>query len=102
MSLNHLSANPSSGFAGLPEIPALNELKKIPQWVAYRLPDKIPINPHTGQYASTDNPGTWGTFEQAVNRVRDDGLSGVGFVLTEDDNLTGYDFDKVRNSATGH
>src|SRR5262249_19554891 len=35
-------------------------------------------------------------------RAQQDGLDGVGFVLSEDDNLTGYDFDGVRNSDTGH
>jgi hypothetical protein len=86
----------------LPDIPALNELKRINQWVAFRLPDKIPINPHTGRNASTDNPATWGTYEQAVQRAQTDGLTGVGFVLSEDDDLTGYDFDKCRNKITGH
>jgi hypothetical protein len=85
---------------GLPDLPALNELKKLPQWVAWKYedrggpkPTKPPVNPHNGLAASTDSPGTWGTYEQAERRAKKDSLAGVGFVLTEDDNLTGYDFD---------
>jgi len=91
----------SSPFSGLPtNIPALNELKKIPQWVAWRhaerdgRPTKLPVNPHSGSNASVDDLATWGTYEQAEKRAREGGLAGVGFVLSEDDNLTGYDFDK--------
>jgi hypothetical protein len=88
-------------FSGLPDnIPALDELKRIPQWVAWKYedrggakPTKPPIAPHIGRYASTDNPGTWGTYEQAARRAIDDGLPGVGFVLTQDDGYLGFDLD---------
>jgi primase-polymerase (primpol)-like protein len=93
----------------LPDIPALNELKAIPQWVAWQYegrggpkPTKPPIDPRTGRYASTSDPSTWGTYEQALERAQRDRLAGIGFVLSEDDNLTGYDFDNVRNPTTGH
>jgi len=96
-------------FTGLPrDVAAPNELKAIPQWVAWRYedrggskPTKPPVNPHTGGYASCDSPATWGTYEQAERRAREDGLPGVGFVLSEDDNLTGYDFDGCRNPTSG-
>jgi RecA-family ATPase len=100
ISANEISDQPR--FSGLPtDIPALEELKRIPQWVAWKYehrggpkPTKPPINPHNGRYASCDNSATWGTYEQAERRAREDGLAGVGFVLSEDDNLTGFDFDK--------
>ena len=88
-------------FSGLPDnVPALDELKRVPQWVAWKYedrggakPTKPPITPHTGRYASTDNPGTWGTYERATNRAIADGLPGVGFVLTQDDGYLGFDLD---------
>src|SRR5262245_55751828 len=95
-------------FSGLPpDISALNELRQLPQWVAWRYemrngkPTKPPIDPHTGRGASSSDPTTWGTYEQAANRAAKDGLSGVGFVLSKDDGLTGYDLDKCRNPQTG-
>jgi RecA-family ATPase len=104
MSLNHLTTNPSSGFAGLPEnIPALNELKKINQWVAWKLSgrDKIPVNPHTGWNGSHSKPETWGTYQQALARAQADNLPGVGFVWRKGGNLTAWDLDKCRNPETG-
>jgi len=94
-------AQANNRFQGLPDFPALNELKRIPQWVAWKYedrggpkPTKPPMNPHvSGGYASCDNPASWGTYEQAESRAKEDSLAGVGFVLSEDDNLTGYDFD---------
>lgn len=87
-------------------------LKQIDQWVAWRAVlktkadgtrkiDKVPINPHTGGSASTTDPKTWGTFTQALSRMRSDGLSGVGFVLTLDCGVIGGDIDKCVNPTTG-
>src|SRR5262249_56009839 len=105
ISANEISDQPR--FSGLPaDIPALEELKRIPQWVAWKYehrggpkPTKPPINPHNGGYASCDSSATWGTYEQAERRARENGLAGVGFVLSEDDNLTGFDFDKCYTPA---
>lgn len=94
-------------FGLLPDLPALNELRTVPHWVAwrYRVRDgkktKPPVNPHTGHMASVADPTTWGTFADAAKRVFDDTLPGVGFVLTEEDNLTGYDLDKCVDEETG-
>src|SRR5262245_13782690 len=94
----------SSGF---PNYPAIEELKTYRQWVAWKQgerdgrPTKLPINPHTGGLAKTNDANTWGAYEQAVERASKDGLAGVGFVLSKEDNLTGYDFDKCRNPVTG-
>lgn len=104
---NTLQAACADQFLGLPtNIPALEELKKINQWVAWTYedrggpkPTKPPINPHTGQHASTSNPATWGTYEQAVKRAKEDGLPGVGLVLSDDDNFTEYDFDNCFTRA---
>jgi hypothetical protein len=66
-------------------IPA--ELQSRPQWVCCQ-PDKIPLNPRTGQYASVSDPTTWGTFEEALSTQL-----WIGFVLTADDPYTVIDLD---------
>ena len=40
---------------------------------------KMPVNPHTGELAETDNPKTWGTLEQALEAAEKFHLSGVGY-----------------------
>jgi primase-polymerase (primpol)-like protein len=69
-------------FGGLPDLPALVELKSRPRWVAWR-PEirngkttKVPVNPHTGGNASTADPATWGSYEQAAQCARANGLPG--------------------------
>jgi AAA domain len=99
---NHLA------FMCLPDIPALSALGKSNQWVAWRYedrggpkPTKIPVNPRTGSNARSDDRSTWGTYQQAADRAQRDKLGGVGLMLSEDDDLTGYDLDKCRNPQTG-
>ena len=81
---------------------ALDELRALPQWVAFRLipsqkrpgkTDKIPVNPHNGKNASVTNPETWGTYDQAIDRACSDELGGVGFVFTSSDPYIGIDLD---------
>ncbi len=56
--------------------------------------DKIPINPHTGGKAKTNDPSTWGTFEQAHTYYNHHkGITGIGFVFTEEDPFVGIDLD---------
>lgn len=87
-------------FNGLPEVPALQELKTKRQWVAWRFKErngrttKPPVNPHTGGGASHSDPATWGTYDQAATHAASHGLPGVGFVLSEGDDFTGIDLDK--------
>jgi hypothetical protein len=83
------------------------ELRALPQWVAWKTvvrdgkPAKIPINPHTGRKARTNDAATWGTFGQALARACRDRLAGVGFVFTSDDPYFGGDLDKCLDPATG-
>ena len=51
------------------------ELKNIPNWVCWQsIPDpkahsgvkKVPINPHTGGQAQSNNPQTWADFDTAL------------------------------------
>lgn len=92
-----------------PSRPSL-QIAAEPQWVAWRLtppkkpgakPGKVPINPHTGRKASTTDPATWGTFEQARARAASDDLAGVGFVFRAEGGLAGVDLDGCRDPATG-
>ena len=77
------------------------ELKSKDRWVTWRYEkkdssekaSKIPRIPHGGQgNASSTNPATWGTFEQAQAAYLSGGLSGIGYVLNND-GLVGVDLD---------
>lgn len=91
----------------LHNVPA--ELKTPPQCVAWKMEPgkdgkatKVPYQPANPQFkASSNNPKTWGTFEQAIAVASTDGFSGVGRVLTKDDHLGCVDLDHCRNSVTG-
>lgn len=76
-------------------IPA--ELRALPQWVAVDMsinpetgePLKEPLNPRfTKTPAKTNDPSTWGTFEQAVAHG-----SPIGFVLSKNDPYAIIDLD---------
>lgn len=55
---------------------------------------KIPINPHTGGQAQSNNPETWGTFEQATASVEKFNIKGgIGYVLDGSDGIVGIDLD---------
>lgn len=83
----------------LPDHPALLAIKKIPRWVAWQYEvkngrlAKMPKNPGNGGNASVSDPFTWSGYEQARAAQIKHGFAGVGFVLTEDDNLCGGDLD---------
>ena len=66
-------------------------LTQTRQWVNWK-PEirngketKIPINPRTGDNASTTDPETWGVYDEALNYDS----SHIGFVFAEGDGLTG-------------
>lgn len=69
----------------------LEDLYGERRWVCYGT-DKIPVDPTTGRYASTTNPSTWGTHDQATATMLRRGLAGVGIVLTGD-GIVGIDLD---------
>jgi AAA domain-containing protein/primase-like protein len=50
--------------------------------------------------ASTSDPTTWGTYEQAVTQVRAGNADGIGFTLKGRD-IGGTDLDHCRDPATG-
>jgi hypothetical protein len=77
------------------------ELKKLPQWVIWKIgtrgdgkPTKQPYNPHNNRLASTTDPSTWDTYENAIKSMKDYKAQGIGFVFTEDSPYCGIDLDK--------
>lgn len=90
-------------------IPA--ELRAKPQWVVWRYEErkdkkgevdwtKIPYT-SAGTSASSTDPATWSTFEAVRAAYERGGWDGVGLIHLPDDNLTGCDWDKVRDPAAG-
>lgn len=86
---------------------AFDELKQRSQWVCWRLEErdgkttKIPYDPSTGRRASSTDPATWGTYDQAVAGCKRYGCTGIGFVFSEADPYVGVDLDHCRNAETG-
>ncbi len=84
---------------------ALAHLRDDARWVAwdYRWKDgrwsKPPFDPRTGRHASVSDPATWGTFDMAVRGMERHGLAGVGLVLTENSEISGYDLDHCITAA---
>jgi len=70
-----------------------DELKILNQWVGAN-ENKIPLDPKTGKTASVDDPGTWGTFDQACSC----GSPHIGFVFTADDPYVFVDLDTGKNT----
>lgn len=68
------------------------ELQQLKQWVGWKKGareengkiTKLPINPHTGKMAQTNNKNTWGDMMTAIIAVEQYGLDGIGFVLGDD------------------
>ena len=73
------------------------------QWVCWReekrgeKPTKIPVNPHTGRYASATDADTWGSFETAREYAVDGSAEGLGFVFCDADPFVGVDLDDARD-----
>lgn len=82
------------------------ELQELAQWVTWRAepnpgkpkPRKVLFNPLSGDYGSSTDPQSWGTFDVACNAYLKGNYNGLGFVFSDDDPYTGVDFD---NCVTG-
>ena len=85
------------------------ELREHHQWIGWRLesragatkPTKVPVDPATGEPASSTSRSTWGTFDSAVAARERFGLTGIGFVFTPEDPYVGIDLDACRDPTTG-
>ena len=73
---------------------AFSGLLDSPVWVAWDASSgrKIPKSPSGGNARSND-PSTWGTYEEAVATAQRRGYSGIGVMLS--DGIVGIDLDGV-------
>jgi P4 family phage/plasmid primase-like protien len=80
------------------------ELLAMPNWVCWKLRydsehpakrKKIPYNPSTGRAASSTDPTTWTSFQDAADAYRQikEGYSGLGFCFPLDGSIVGIDLD---------
>jgi putative DNA primase/helicase len=82
-------------------------LLEYDQWLCWRLEErdgkqtKIPIDPTSGEFASTTDPATWADFETAREQVQFGQEDGLGFVFTDSDPIVGVDLDDCRDPETG-
>ena len=83
------------------------DIRDLKQWLCWRTeerdgkPTKVPYSPLTGERASTTDPGTWGSYQEALSAHRARGYHGVGLVFTAEDDLCGVDLDKCLDPETG-
>jgi len=89
-------------FQHLPTYPAIEQLKQTAQWVAWKYvhragsekPTKPPINAKNGFGASHSKPSDWASYDIAAKFAASrEGIAGIGFVLTDTDDVTGIDID---------
>lgn len=69
------------------------ELRRLKQWVCVSANSKVPQKALTFYPASSVNPATWSTFEDAVLSVRMGFHDGIGFVFN-DNGIVGIDIDE--------
>jgi putative DNA primase/helicase len=96
----------------LPE--AFSYLKKEKVWVCIEVTPKengkatkLPINPYTGKLASSTDPNTWGTIQDAEQLLRNTNRYAkykpqyIGLCLHKGLNITAIDLDNVIDPVTG-
>ena len=82
-------------------------LRNHAQWVCWSSQvrggktTKVPIDPWTGDFASTADPNTWGTFDDVLTMATDPAIDGIGFVFTSGGPYVGVDLDGCRDPETG-
>jgi len=82
-------------------------IRDLRQWLCWRSETregkstKIPYSPYTSVRASSTDPETWGSYEEAVAACKKHGYSGIGVVFTLEDDLCGVDLDGCVDPETG-
>lgn len=75
------------------------ELRRLNQWVCAYDHSKIPMQANVHLPASSTNPETWASFEDAVEAVREGYYDYIGFVFA-DNGIVGIDLDDaIRNGS---
>ena len=69
-----------------------DELKSIPRWVCAWKGSKIPMRANEVKAASSTDPSTWDTFDNAARAVQNGTYDYLGFVFA-DDGIIGIDID---------
>jgi primase-polymerase (primpol)-like protein len=83
------------------------ELKDWVHWVCWMAEyrggkwTKVPYNPNNCRKAKSNDPSTWASFKLAYHQYWQNGYDGIGYMLSNDDPFTGFDFDHCRNPKTG-
>ena len=81
-------------------------LKTVPIWTLWRLepdeknrPTKVPYSPNYDGRASSINPSTWGTFDQAVHKFnsRPNYYNGISIIISKNQGLVFIDIDHCIN-----
>lgn len=75
------------GYSNIPE-----ELRKLKQWVCANDDSKVPMQATMPFPASSTNPATWSSFEEAVGAVECGRYDYIGFVFN-DNGIVGIDLD---------
>jgi primase-polymerase (primpol)-like protein len=105
---NHRPPRPQALTVQPEHIPV--ELRVLPQWVNWKYEyrkgkwTKPLYQPNDGyaedEYAESDNPDTWGTFDAAIAAYLRGSFDGIGFVVTGEDDFAGVDLDHCRDPET--
>lgn len=100
--MNQPTTHISSNFTGIPD-----ELRQRVQWVTHRekQPYKATMSPKLAKYAaraSSTEPTSWSTFDQAVECAAAGGFDGIGFVFAAGGGLVGVDLDKCVSDGKVH
>lgn len=69
------------------------ELAQTSSWVCWVTGDKVPRDPHTGDNAKSNDPTTWGTFDEAITACKTYSFDGIGFMFAPP--YFGIDLDHV-------
>ena len=79
-----------NNFQNIPQ-----ELKTLLQWICWKLTNgkKLPMIPGTNSKASSTNPATWRSFDEALKAVQTGNYSGLGFVFKDGGGYVGIDID---------
>ncbi len=83
----------------LENIPA--DLRGRDQWVTWKLENgvKVPYDAKTGRKASSTNPATWASYDEACAAWRRRHHTGIGYVFAPEDPYTGIDLDDCIDDA---
>lgn len=101
-----MSAVPQSTTTALNHFNIPAPLRKLNQWVLWRLEarngkaTKTPYQPN-GAMAKVNDSTTWRSYPTVLAAYQAGGFNGIGLVLTEADDIVGVDLDQCLNPETG-